>query len=295
MKKTIKAELISLAHKILQLRDTADYSQMASQARQLQDKLTILAYAEKLEKMGMPTIGLKEIEQEITLAQKGDVIETPSIEMTEVKEIPTVEIAPTTAEIPTPTKKSKTPAEIRAENEARYAKAKRTATSDRHRPDGTQFNKEAPLHEPVIEKIKDMWPEMTPEAAEIDKVIDSIIPKQPTVGKNDSFEIGNEYQMPIFERKDIAVEEVGDKPKNLNDRLKTGLKIGLNNKLTFIKHLFGGSASDYNRVLSQLETFQTFTEARQFINQMVKPDYNNWEGKEVQEEQFMEIVEGRYN
>lgn len=302
MKKTIKAELVSLAHKILQLRDTADYSQMATQARELQDKLTILAYAEKLEKMGMPTIGLKEIEEEITLSrnlpadvQERETSETISDEVAKTTEAPIAESAPKKEEALAAEKKPKTPAEIRAENQARYEKAKGTEEADRHRPDGTQFNKEEPLHEPVIEKIKDMWPEMTPEAAEIDKVIESIIPQQPAVGKNDSFEIGNEYQMPIFERKDTAVEEADDKPKNLNDKLKTGLKIGLNDKISFIKHLFNGSASDYNRVLSQLETFQTATEARQFIAQMVKPDYNNWEGKEVQEERFMEIVEGRYN
>ncbi|RMB63411.1 hypothetical protein EAX61_03200 [Dokdonia sinensis] len=295
MKKTIKAELVSLAHKILQLRDTADYAQMATQARELQDKLTILAYAEKLEKMGMPTIGLKEIEEEITLSRKRDNNDTIPEEVAEIEEQPATQVAPKKEQAPAIKKKSKTPAEIRAENQARYEKAKGTDEADRHRPDGTQFNKEEPLHEPVIEKIKDMWPEMTPEAAEIDKVIESIIPQQPAVGKNDSFEIGNEYQMPIFERKDTTIEEVDDKPKNLNDRLKTGLKIGLNDKLSFIKHLFNGSASDYNRVLSQLETFQTATEARQFIIQMIKPDYNNWEGKEVQEERFMEIVEGRYS
>lgn len=280
MKKSIKAELVSLAHKILQLRDTADYSTLATQARDLHEKLTILAYAEKLENAGQPTIGIKEVEESLE--------ETPTLSQKEEDIEPTFNLE---APSPTPTK---SPAEIRAENQARYAEAK--GDDDHHRPDGTQYNEEEPVHEPVIEKIKDMWPEMTPEAADIDKVIDSIIPSQPAVGKADSFEIGNEYQIPIFEAKETAVQEAeDDKPKNLNDSLKTGLKIGLNDKLSFIKHLFAGSAADYNRVLSQLETFQNTTEARDFINQMIKPDYNNWEGKEVQEERFMEIVEGRYS
>lgn len=143
-----------------------------------------------------------------------------------------------------------------------------------------------------------MWPEMAPEAADIDKVIDSIIPQEPAVGKNDSFTIGSEYgQTPIFEPKETTTEtpKEEEKPKNLNDRLKTGLKIGLNDKLSFIKHLFAGSTSDYNRVLSQLETFASASEARNFITQMVKPDYNNWEGKEIQEERFMEVIEARFN
>ncbi len=297
MKKTIKSELVSLAHKILQLRDGADYSKMAEQARLLQEKLTILSFAEKLEKEGMPTIGLKEIEEEIMggpLSRKSENLEPLTSEDPEVIVEKKVETNAEKVEIPTPPKQTKSPEEIRAENQARFAEAR--SKEDFYRPDGTQFNDEEPLHEPVIEKIKDMWPEMTPEAADIDKVIDSIIPNQPSIGKNDSFEIGNEYgRTPIFEPKETVVEEIEEKPKNLNDRLKTGLKIGLNDKLSFIKHLFSGSASDYNRVLSQLETFNSTEEAKNFINTMVKPDYNNWEGKEVQEERFMMIVEGKYN
>ena len=290
MKKSIKAELVSLAHKILQLRDTADYSQMATQARELQDKLTILAYAEKLEHMGMPTIGIKEIEASLTDATQED---TPQFQ--ETKETAVPELAATFTK-PEATPVSKTPAQIVAENQARYAEAKGT-DDDHHRPDGMQYNEEEPVHEAVIEKIKDMWPEMTPEAADIDKVIEAIIPQEQATGKNDSFEIGNEYaQTPVFEAKNTVTQEVEDeKPKNLNDRLKTGLKIGLNDKLSFIKHLFAGSASDYNRVLSQLETFASESEARDFISQMVKPDYNNWAGKEVQEERFMEILESKFN
>lgn len=300
MKKSIKAELVSLAHKILQLRDTADYEAMSYQARELYEKLTILAYAEKLENTGRPTIGLKNMEEELSLSLKSDRTQTTS----SIKTPPTVMseiVPPAEEETPTPTAQpvktpTKTPAQIVAENQARYAKAKGT-DDDRHRPDGTQFNQEEPVHEPVIEKIKDMWPEMAPEAADIDEVIAAIIPQTPSVGKNDSFEIGNEFaQMPIFERKDTAVEEIDDRPKNLNDKLKSStFKIGLNDKLSFIKHLFNGSSKDYNRVMSQLETFTSITEAQNFITGIVKPDYNHWEGKELQEERFMEIVAGRYS
>ena len=280
MKKTIKAELVSLAHKILQLRDNADYKQLADKTRKLHEKLTVLAYAEQLENAGKPTLGLKELEEV----------------MANEELMPKSEPSPTNLETTTTPAPTRTPAQILADNQARYAEAK--GTDDHHRPDGTQYNdNDEPVHEPVIEKIKDMWPEMTPEAADIDKVIDAIIPPQPAVGKADSFEIGNEYgQMPIFEPKETTSQEVvDDKPKNLNDRLKTGLKIGLNDKLSFIKHLFNGSAADYNRVLSQLETFASADEANKFISQIVKPDYNNWEGKEAQETRFLEIVEGRYS
>lgn len=271
MKKTIKAELISLAHKILQLKDGDDYSDLVSKSKALHEKLIILSYAEKLEKQNLPTIGLEKLEKELetTTAAAG-----------------VREVDQTKASKPDSGKKS--PAEILAENQARYAEAR---ANDKHRPDGTQFNDEEPLHEPVIEKIKDMVAEMPPEAAQIDELIDSIAPK--SYQKNDVFDIGGEYaQMPIFDPVDTAIEE--ETPKNLNDKLKSGLKIGLNDRLSFIKHLFNGSTEDYNRVLSQLSTFQTSEEAKQFVQTMVKPDYNNWEGKEIQEEKFISIIDAKF-
>ncbi len=77
---------------------------------------------------------------------------------------------------------------------------------------------------------------------------------------------------------------------SLNDRLKKSIQIGLNDRIGFIKHLFDGNQDDYTRVLSQLNTFETNTEAINFINQMVKPEYNNWENKEAFETRFLEVV-----
>jgi hypothetical protein len=87
-----------------------------------------------------------------------------------------------------------------------------------------------------------------------------------------------------------------EEPKTitLNDKLAKGIVIGLNDRIAFVKHLFGGDSEDYNRVLSQLITFDTFQETKTFIDEMVKPDYNNWEGKEDFEHRFMEIIEKKF-
>ncbi|WP_338355998.1 hypothetical protein [Yeosuana marina] len=84
--------------------------------------------------------------------------------------------------------------------------------------------------------------------------------------------------------------------KSLNDRLKANtLNIGLNDKLAFIKHLFDGKLEDYERVLSQINTATSFDEAGKLVQNIVKPDYNNWIGKEEVEERFMEIIESKFN
>ena len=83
-------------------------------------------------------------------------------------------------------------------------------------------------------------------------------------------------------------------PKNLNDFLGKGIQIGLNDRLAFIKNLFEGSAEDYQRVLSQVQTYSDWEEAQLFIQEMIKPDYNNWEGKEEFETRFLKCIETNF-
>ena len=80
----------------------------------------------------------------------------------------------------------------------------------------------------------------------------------------------------------------------INDRMSKGITVGLNDRIAFVKNLFNNSNEEYNRVLSQLLTFDTFEEAQDFIDNMVKPDYNNWEGKDEYAQRFMEVVEKKF-
>jgi hypothetical protein len=94
-----------------------------------------------------------------------------------------------------------------------------------------------------------------------------------------------------------TVEKVSQEPKisSLNDRLNKTISFGLNDRIGFEKKLFGGSSDDFNRVVSQLNTFDSFEEAKSFVLDFVKPDYNNWEGCEEFETRFMEIVEKKFS
>ncbi|MBE7649102.1 hypothetical protein [Tenacibaculum finnmarkense] len=81
--------------------------------------------------------------------------------------------------------------------------------------------------------------------------------------------------------------------KSLNDFLQSTIQIDLNDRIVFVRHLFNGNQNDFNRVISQLNTFKTEKEAKNFINKMIKPDYN-WSGKEVHEARLFEIIERRF-
>lgn len=82
--------------------------------------------------------------------------------------------------------------------------------------------------------------------------------------------------------------------RSINDQMATGLlKIGLNDRIAFVKHLFNGEQQDYNRVLSNLNTMANFDEADSFVNQMIRPEYN-WEGKEEYIERLMDLVRQKF-
>jgi hypothetical protein len=82
--------------------------------------------------------------------------------------------------------------------------------------------------------------------------------------------------------------------RSLNDTLfKNNLQVGLNDRIAFVKHLFEGNQGDFNRVLSQLNTFKSENEAKNFINKMVKPDYE-WSSKEEYEQRFINLIERKF-
>jgi len=87
---------------------------------------------------------------------------------------------------------------------------------------------------------------------------------------------------------------VSERKKSLNDKLNQGLNAGLNDKLAFIKHLFDGKTEDYARVISQISTMDSSDDAILFIEEMVKPEYNNWLHKDEFSERFMSMVEKKF-
>lgn len=146
------------------------------------------------------------------------------------------------------------------------------------------------IMEPVMEKIKDIVAQMPQETQEVDTIFEQAIPKN---SQHDLDEITADFrEMPVFEP---VTNGQSTLKKSLNDKLKGGFSIGLNDKLAFIKQLFNGDSQDYERVLSQISTTSSYDEAKDLIQNMIKPDYNNWVGKEVFEERFMQIIENKFN
>ncbi|MEL4307137.1 hypothetical protein [Joostella sp. CR20] len=153
-------------------------------------------------------------------------------------------------------------------------------------PETNPNAEEEAIMTPVMDSIKDLVQEM-PGGETLDDLLAGITP-DPTFVKRDMDTV-----TPKFTNTNTVITE--KKQRSLNDQLNPGLAIGLNDKLAFVKHLFQGSNEDYIRVISQINTMNSSEEVKQFVNGMIKPDYNNWEGKEIYETRFYELIEKKFS
>ena len=136
---------------------------------------------------------------------------------------------------------------------------------------------------PIMETIKNIVTEM-PEPETYEKLFEKIeetptfIPKQKEVSKKN-----NEFQVSLDQERE-----------NVNDQFTKSLSIDLNDRLAFIKQLFNDDKINYERVISQILTFESWSEVSKFLNTQVKIEYNNWEGKEEVVERFLYILKNNF-
>ena len=144
-----------------------------------------------------------------------------------------------------------------------------TATDDTH--------EEVPK---LMDTIKNMVTEM-PESQEVNALFTQI--EEPNFVRKES----DKTQAKPEKTKATADEKT---TPNLNERFNTGLKVDLNDRLAFIQHLFNNSPNEYQRAMNQLTTFDSMEQAEAFIQELIKPDYQGWEGKEEYEDRFSRVL-----
>ncbi|MGM8362360.1 hypothetical protein ACSV4D_10640 [Flavobacterium sp. ARAG 55.4] len=340
MKKRLEADLISIAHRILQIKDKSDVNQLYLETQKLYEKLSVLKFVEENYSDAKPTIGnYSEIEKEVEGFYNKEAslpVET-QIEMNESNLYPNTQteeaVAENEEEITEPEtsiEEEVTDEEIVAEEEENVddededdelVTVEETETED----NTIEFHESEPEMEEEDETDEEekftAAFELTEEAEDQQKDEQEEVKKPETVQISFEDLLGLNYNEPEFVKvDDVAVpaeevffepvkttetpvqkaventEKTTPKPTSLNDKFSKGkgIDIDLNDRIAFVKHLFGNSNEDYNRVMNQLITYNNFYETKSFIDEMVKPDYNNWEGKEEYEERFMEIIEKKF-
>ncbi|WP_299524948.1 hypothetical protein [uncultured Lutibacter sp.] len=240
MHKKIKAELVSLAHSILQLENSDDISALHEKAQGIYEKLSVLKFVDAYINS-----------------------ESNSLEIT-------------------------------------------NKIVDKIEP---SFEEEKEVSSNLIEVIEDV------EKLEmlLDEQIEGVLDIENSILKDDEKEvfsvlnsleeelkdaISADVATEMFERvtkENPKIEEVPENTqRSLNDTLfKNNIQVGLNDRIAFVKHLFENNQEDFNRVLSQLNSFKNEEEAKDFIKKMVKPDYD-WSAKQDYEERLINLIERKF-
>lgn len=306
MKKKLEAELISIAHRILKLKNKSELIQLHQETQKLYEKLSVLVFVEENFGEIKPTIGLAEIE---------DKIESAFENQTTLEEITTLV-------------EEKTEAATEAEPEIEAVVELEPEIEEEFPVEATETESEKILEEAILEATEKDSPAETATGEDLffkpafELTFDAVDELKTEVANTPSPVVledllGPNYADPVFVKPEdletekeqpkeekpletlfspsIADEKKETNEKPLNERVSKGITIGLNDRLGFIKHLFADNAEDYNRVLSQLITLDSMQEVQSFIDDMVKPDYNNWDGKEEYAQRFMEIIEKKFS
>ena len=314
MKKRLEAELISIAHRILKLKNKSEIDQLYKETQKLYDTLAVLKfYHENFESVKSEISEevleekLEQSNQAVAEEQQGVKEETPE---------PAHEVE--TEVIPEPeTEKEEEVATDEEHEEAIVSEEPEVVVEESE----SESESESETEESVEEEKPSFEPsfELEAEEEEIEAVKPSVEEKEVTKKVALEHFLGENYVDPVFVKpNEVSLfssekEEVKEEPKAesievakeepkietpktaaVADAMAKSIAIGLNDRIGFVQHLFNNSNEDFNRVISQLNTFDTFEEAKTFINDMVIPDYNYWVGEEDYIERFMAIVEKKF-
>ena len=328
MHKKLEAELIHLAHQILKINKQTDISELRDKARVIYENLSVLSFIddyfvetpdvtdskddflEELNSLSSKKIVHKKIEEDTKVAEEVIVATPEEVEKPQEKINAEVE-------------KEETEQLIQQTVKTIKSEAKEIATKIQKSPEAPVVKENNSLAEEMKHSIPaDVAADMFEKAeAFIPKVKKVDTPKETETfsafapnrkADIESIDIVEEIKKapkeevlksPIEVEKpkvNIATKQEIPEPKpaptatSLNDRISNQkIQVGLNDRIAFVKHLFNFSQEDFNRVLSQLNTFNSENDCKNFIENKVKPDYN-WVGKEEYEARLITLVERKF-
>ncbi len=286
MKKRLESELISIAHRVLKLKNKSEVDQLYKETQKLYETIAVLKFYqdnfESIKDDVSEAVIEEKIKQsiesdsldELILEEKEETIKEKNIISEEIEEI----------------------SEVIMEEEA----IEEEIIVEENKEDEPEIDEEEPVFKPIFELEVDFETQEEEDISdnELKEEMESVETKKVVL---EEF-LGENYSDPIFVKpnevslfSDLSeTQEEEAKPTSQNTTSSKSVEIGLNDRIAFVNNLFGESNEDFNRVLSQLNTFDSFEEAKNFIDEMVKPDYNNWQGEEDFAERFMEVVEKKF-
>lgn len=282
MHKKIESELVSIAHSILQMKNRDDVLALKAKAGELYEKLSVLAFVDRYVEA---TPG----------SSKDDILEKAAL----------LDLDKEVKAVVTELEEPKNDEQILPEEK----EVSESVVEELVQSEELEKNEDEVILEEVIEEEKEIVSIKEVKTAEVEKleevqeeapVVEDLFStrleekeigsKKTTLAKELEGTISLDVTTDLFEN---AVR-VDTPRKSLNDVLvHKNLQIGLNDRIAFVKHLFDGSQEDFNRVISQLNSFKAEKEAIKFVSTMVKADYD-WKGKEEYEERFITLITRKF-
>ncbi|AUC16349.1 hypothetical protein BTO06_14845 [Tenacibaculum sp. SZ-18] len=297
MHKKLASDLTSLAHSILQMKNKEDVVALKEKACEVYEKLALLAFVEEYINT---TPNAEETKEElIQKIEKAAEVKEENIEKVIIEKVEEIKEEAPVEDV------QKDVLELVENNFENVDKV--AATEDNfEEPEMVVVRKledvEKPIEEGVetetkpsviveeiveqpFEELENLLfgePEPDKEDPEINKATKEV---QPTLEEELQDTLPVDVMADLFQKVEPK--------KTINDLLQDTIKIDLNDRIAFVNHLFGGDQANFNRVVSQLNTFKTEREAKNFISKMVKPDYD-WSDKQGYEIRLLEIIERRF-
>ncbi len=362
MKKVLEAELLSIAHRILQMKSKDDVQNLYQEAKELYEKLLILKFHHDNFNLIQPKIAVEEIESKLEKAYQEVITERSQmpIDLMDEEYPLVVEAAVETHKIQleeenviqAEASKIELKAEEAIEKElvVNYTDPVVTApyleqgekSEVVHYLESEDWTKEDLEEEEELRDSENLVESQeTEDNTELEEVLNLHLINKDGIPNEEQQELvvektledsffGVDYQdvdfirveeidcthelknqlvfEPVFNRSTVEgeipvsetdlshmiMEERTERLKTLNDTFFQNITVSLNDRIAFEKHLFNGSSEDFNRVLSQINTFNSFDQALAFIDDLVKPDYNYWTGKEEYVSRLMDLIEKRF-
>jgi len=254
MHKKLESDLISLAHSLLQMKNKENVFLLKQKAHEIYEKLSVLAFVEEYVNT-TPGVNVKKEALILKVEEAYKVKDQSSKEADEANKVEV--IAGDFKEVLLDVENKKTNVDIE-----------------------DNFSKE----EKNLEEIEDQGINETKEFLEVEEITETEQPfndLENLIFGDAETEKAEDPLEDIQDRKDLTLEEeledtisvdiIADlfeplKPSSLNDKLQTNIQIGLNDRIVFVKNLFEGSQEDFNRVISQLNTFKTEKEAKKIYH-----------------------------
>lgn len=274
MHKKLASDLTSIAHSILQMKNKEDVFELKQKAYEVYEKLSVLAYVEEyINNTPNPSKTKEELLEDVLLAEENR-IESNKIEVPLEAQDTVVHQLDEEVEV-----KVAESVEEKLEEEKVINEIEAEVSVEEEKIDLKELEQ---ITEQPFDEIESLLFEDDNIKNDVKDIGEK---KSPTLEEELEGTISVDVMADLFEKVDSK--------KSLNDRLQNTIQIDLNDRIVFVKHLFDGNQSDFNRVVSQLNTFKTEKEAKKFIEKMIKPDYN-WSDKEEYEIRLLEIIERRF-